>query len=197
MVVFFIKNPLFTIRGETMKQTINLHLNAIQYLTSSLNNNIKEDIYQELLVYLLSLINSLQVNSTIKNIDAYIFISLKNYRNKLLKKKIYSLSISLNDISEVGTELLNEIPGEADIFEELLQSEVRKKLFEVIDAVLTEKEKEIIYKFYFKTKKGTVIANELGVSQQYISKTINKAIKKLREYITRDAELHNYLYGNI
>ena len=38
-----------------MKQIISLHLNAIKYLISSLDSNVKEDIYQELLVYLLTL----------------------------------------------------------------------------------------------------------------------------------------------
>lgn len=103
-----------------MKQTINIHLNAINYLTSSIDSNIKEDVYQELLLYLLSLINSLQVNNKIINMDAYIFICLKNYRNKLLKKKIFSSSISLNKIYEGGIELINEIPSEVNIFEDCI-----------------------------------------------------------------------------
>ena len=129
--------------------------------------------------------------------ESYIFICLKNYRNKLLKKKIYTSSISLNRIYEGGIELINEIPSEVNIFEDLLQSERREKLFEIIDNILNEKEKGVLFKYYFKTQKGIAIAEELGVSQQYISKTINKALKKLREFITEDSELYNHLYGHV
>jgi len=128
--------------------------------------------------------------------DAYIFICLKNYRNKLLKKKIYSSSISLNRIYEGGLELINEIPSEVNIFEDLLQSERREKVFEVINSVLNKKEKGILFKYYFRGQKGIAIAEELGVSQQYVSKTINKAIKKLRDYITKDSDLYNHLHGS-
>ncbi|WP_145149655.1 sigma-70 family RNA polymerase sigma factor [Paenibacillus xylanexedens] len=51
---------------------------------------------------------------------------------------------------------------------------------------LSEREKEILNFTFVEEKKDTEIAEKLGVSQQSVSKTRKNALKKLRNFLTKE-----------
>jgi RNA polymerase sporulation-specific sigma factor len=83
--------------------------------------------------------------------------------------------ISLLDIIE---------SNDVDIVDSMLQKKNINKLYELIDTVLTEREKEIILSRYGLNHEKEItqreIAKKLGISRSYVSRIEKKAIKTLK-----------------
>jgi len=75
--------------------------------------------------------------------------------------------------------------ADADIVDELeLQGNI-KKLYELVNKVLTKREQQIIEMRYGLNMQEEVtqreIANKIGISRSYVSRIEKKALKKLRD----------------
>jgi len=151
----------------------------IDYLLSSVKPEIKEDLKQELYMLTWDILNSQSIPD---NIDSYIFIALKNKRNKLLKQSIYQRSLSLNvGQDESDTELLDSIVDEKQHHK---FADFRIDLDRIMNT-LTDYEKQILDDYFFNNLKESEIAKKYGVTQQSISKTLRKALKEIQSAFRR------------
>jgi RNA polymerase sporulation-specific sigma factor len=80
--------------------------------------------------------------------------------------------------------------SDTDIVDELeLQGNI-KKLYELVDKVLTKREKQIIEMRYGLNLRDEItqreIANKIGISRSYVSRIEKKALKKLRENFEKE-----------
>jgi len=104
------------------------------------------------------------------NIDNYVYISLKHYREKLLKKPIYQSSLIINDL------YLEKIKSDDDF----------SKYFEIEDDLeislqsLSADELFIVKNYFYENKTMAEIGKILNISQQAISKKLKKIITKLK-----------------
>lgn len=109
-------------------------------------------------------------------------------------QKKSSSDVSLSEYLETGKDgnalsLMDVICTEEDLFDELSSREAYAKLYENIDNVLTEREREIIALRYGLGEHPPLtqreIAVKLGISRSYVSRIEKKALAKLEEAFRR------------
>lgn len=75
-----------------------------------------------------------------------------------------------------------------DVVESMMLSERIRKMYHAMDEVLTEREREILYKRYglqgCREVTQREIGQHLGISRSYVSRIEKKALEKLRNYMT-------------
>lgn len=127
-----------------------------------------EDTRQDLILYLLKIINKIPIDSF--NDDRAIF----SYISKAIRNEYIKLSKKLDrkNINEV------ELNLEIEIGHENFDSEM-----EIIDLfkILTERESYIIKLIYVYYLSVSEVAQFLKISRQSVNKTKNRALKKLKE----------------
>ncbi len=84
---------------------------------------------------------------------------------------------------------------EEDALERIDRKEKKEKLYELVNTILNEREKEIICLRYGLYRNGEVtqrqIADQLGISRSYVSRIEKKALKKLKkEFDNRNIHFH-------
>ena len=84
---------------------------------------------------------------------------------------------------------------EEDSLERIDRKEKTEKLYELVNTILNEREKEIICLRYGLYRNGEVtqrqIADQLGISRSYVSRIEKKALKKLKkEFDNRNIHFH-------
>ena len=122
-----------------------------------------EDCIQNLFLYILQHRKSI---FKVKNVEAYLFISLRNLITKTnTSTKIIFQEIDANISFEQNTSSKESILTE-------LHNLLRK---------LSPRENEIIHLKYFQGFKNMEIAESLGLEYQTVRNTLNNAIKKLRK----------------
>lgn len=98
--------------------------------------------------------------------------------------------MSMNDQIEVDSEgnpltLIDVIYVDNTIVEDIDLSEKGKRLYELVEQIEDEREKEIIIRRYglfnFKEQTQREIAKELGISRSYVSRIEKKVIEELRK----------------
>lgn len=117
-------------------------------------------------------------------IDNELLMMLRS--GKRLAKEVYLYDPIGSDREGNEINLLDIIEAaEVDIVENIVLEEDIKKLYNMIDKVLTDREREIICLRYGLSNRKEVtqreIANKLGISRSYVSRIEKKALKKLRE----------------
>lgn len=127
-----------------------------------------EDTKQELIIYLIKIIDTIPINEDCiwhdKAILSYISKSLKNDYIKLSKRE--------HNIKKVELDLCNEL--ESEYFEEDFS-------FIELFKELTEKESYIIKLIYIYDFSVSEIAQTMKITRQAVNKTKNKGLKKLGE----------------
>ena len=102
--------------------------------------------------------------------------------------------VSLSDCIETGKDgtalsLMDVICSEEDLFEDFSTRELHGKLYDVMDQVLTPREKAVVILRYGlgdrKPLTQREIAEKLGISRSYISRIEKKALATLREELNR------------
>ncbi|MBU3109835.1 sigma-70 family RNA polymerase sigma factor [Clostridium gasigenes] len=129
-----------------------------------------EDTRQELIIYLIKVIDTIPVNKNIiwhdKSILSYISKSIKNEYIKISKREN-----SINN-KKVELDLCNEL--ESEYFEEDFS-------FVELFKELTEKESHIIKLVYIYGFSVTEIAQTMEITRQAVNKSKNRALKKLKK----------------
>lgn len=153
----------------------------IDILLADVNKNYKEDLMQELYLTILKI--QTENNTNIRNIDSYIFISLKNKKIEFLKKKKKEKYISLNITNEDGKdELVNNLSDQDYLSYSNEKVEFCKAILEFPPDILSDVEKKFLIDYYQHNKKQITIARENNVTPQYVSKTLKIILKKLVEF---------------
>ncbi len=108
-------------------------------------------------------------------------------------QKKTATDVSLSDCIETGKDgtalsLMDVICSDKDLFEDLSTREMHRKLYEVMDSVLTQREKTVVILRYGlgdrKPLTQREIADKLGISRSYISRIEKKALNNLRDALS-------------
>lgn len=158
-----------------MEKNVKKYEKQINYLLRDVDDFIKDDLKQELTVLLF---NIKTTNKKIKNIDNYIFISLKNRKNKFLNEYYKHKCISLNSM-KYNYELVDFLE---DKIENNNKTYFINNIFYYIKRCLNDKEIFIFEEYFINEKTQKQIAQEMNTSQQCISKKLKIIIKKLKHY---------------
>ena len=98
--------------------------------------------------------------------------------------------VSLSDCIETGTEgaalsLMDVLCSDEDLFEDLSARQTYKKLYEVMDEVLSERERMVITLRYGldgrPPQRQREVARALGISRSYVSRIEKRALGQLRQ----------------
>lgn len=159
----------------------------IEIIISKYKEYIKDDLRQDLLIFLLELLESINIDN-IKNLDGYIFISLKNkaFEEYNTKYKFYESNISLDNLHFEKTSYLDRMSYDNNIVD-IDDTVCPINLNEILVKTLSIKERKVINSYYFENKNESEIAKEMGISQQYISKVLIRSIRKLRNYFNKNS----------
>lgn len=106
----------------------------------------------------------------------------KNCPYALDGKSTIGMEQSLESLLESGFEFTSELDLEADLLAAEEKEEQTKRLQSAI-ACLTERQQYLIREIYFNGKTQCVLAKELGVSQQAISRVLRQAMSKLKRFL--------------
>lgn len=97
-------------------------------------------------------------------------------------KAMIGMEQSLESLLESGFETPSGIDLEADLLAAEEKEEQAKKLRSAI-ACLTERQQYLIREIYFNGKTQYVLAEELGISQQAVSRVLKQAMNKLKKFL--------------
>ncbi|MGL5713068.1 MAG: sigma-70 family RNA polymerase sigma factor [Paraclostridium sp.] len=133
-------------------------------------NSYCEDIDSELILFLITLLEKLEMRERFLEDDKYIFSYIfKSLRNKYIR-------INKKNYSTYSFELLNDEFSNFNISEYL---ETNVEFFDLIKG-LSSCERNILDRYYINNLTESDIAKELNTSRQYINKTHKKALNKLK-----------------
>lgn len=152
--------------------------NTINFLVNDVyNQEIRDDIKQDLLMFMCELYKSLSKGNHIPNrIDSYVFISLKNKRNKLLQKDIYKKSTHYKD------SMFDKITSISDDNMSIKTNDIVEHINRIIEQYLSVNEQVLINKYFYENHKMKEIGSIMGITQQAVSKKIKSIVKKIQCY---------------
>ncbi len=114
----------------------------------------------------------------------------KEFERQLKQDKTYQArTVSLEYLNQkYGFELADTSLSEDEIErieqQELEKEEFNKKLHEAIDK-LTEKQRKVIYMYFWENKTIREIANELGVYFTTVEESYQSALKKIKKFLKK------------
>lgn len=98
------------------------------------------------------------------------------------EKAVFGSEQSLEALAESGFESPAATDMEADLLAAEEKEEQAKRLQSAI-ACLTERQQYLIREIYFNGKTQYVLAEELGISQQAVSRVLKQAMNKLKKFL--------------
>ena len=127
------------------------------------------------------------------NYSSYLYMVLNHYLHKVVNHKNDNTS-SLNAPANEDYEIIDLLEDNTINFAEMLfQSELRDLLQIKMDQLLTFKEKEVLYLYYWNNATLEVIAGMKGCSWNNIQRLLHQGLRKLR----RDEEIQKFYKDNI
>ena len=105
-------------------------------------------------------------------------------------QKKSSQDVSLSDYIETGTDgaalaLMDVVSDDTDLLERVSNREMLRKLCKAVDAVLTQRERQVILLRYglggSAPMRQREVAQHTGISRSYVSRIEKKALEKLKE----------------
>ncbi len=103
--------------------------------------------------------------------------------------------VSLSEYIETGKDgnalsLIDIISSDEDLFEDLNVRELYRKLYQAMERVLTEREREIlIYRYGLGQQPAETqrqVADRCGISRSYVSRIEKHALEKLRQFLAEN-----------
>ena len=150
---------------------LNNYQKVIKYLVKDIyRKDFKEDIEQELSIYLLNLLDNSYLES-VENVKGYIYTCLKNRRNRLCSLKKYTAMLTINADDFASVE--DNYTTEEFIF-------LKDKLDEFLTYALTAEDEKLIRIYYLEQMTMVEISKIYGISYQAVSKIIRKIMAILR-----------------
>jgi RNA polymerase sporulation-specific sigma factor len=150
---------------------------------------IKEQEVEDLVqIGAIALINAVHKYDCSKNVPfvSYAKTAIQNSFNGELRKVISKkdnekFSCSLNSLTKEGIEIIEYLVSEENVEEAAILKEEISILGTALD-MLSPKEKEIIYWFYFKQRTIKEYAELNGLNRTTVVKRKTRALEKLRKY---------------
>lgn len=137
----------------------------INYVVNTIKTNYKEDLKQELNLYLLLLMSKIDIKK-IKNLDNYIFVSLKNKAKEWIKQE---------------NKYLEYIPLSESLVKDTYTIENNKLLEDIICKICSKEEYKLLYDFIVLEISQNKLSAKYNVSQQALSKKISKILNKIKK----------------
>lgn len=178
---------------------IERNLRLVAHIVKKYNSNDKEidDLISIGTIGLIKAIDTFDMNKGIRLatyasrcIDNELLMMLRSDKKQSREVYLYEPIGSDKEGNEIN--LLDIIESvDVDVVDEMELKGNIKKLYQFVDEVLNEREKEIILLRYGLNHKAEVtqreIAAKLGISRSYVSRIEKKAIKKLRTSFEKDS----------
>ncbi len=98
-------------------------------------------------------------------------------------QKMLSLNFVIDDTNNI--EMQETLIGEGNVEENLINSALVSELFKL----LTPREKQVIYLYYYMDLSQSEISKNTGMSQPNVSRIIKKSLKKMRKELYKDKVL--------
>ena len=133
-----------------------------------------EESIQELFIHLFE---KQDHSREIKNVEAYLFRSL---RNRLLRHIQREQRMKNNELQWIGG-IKNSFSEEDIRFDELKDSNVREILLEALNS-LPWRQKEAVYLRYYNGLNTREIAEVMGTANQTVLNTLHQALKRIRNF---------------
>ncbi|MFW6015873.1 MAG: sigma-70 family RNA polymerase sigma factor [bacterium] len=167
---------------EEQKKLIRKYLPLIKKISKE-NGDYNEDLMQELIKKLIE--KALPTYDESKNISfiTYFYYLANKEKSDYFSKESYRQHNSLNSQVDENNEFIDLIEGDKDLENDYVKKELYKVLNEIINNLKFKHEYMIKSYFGFEgmeEKTMEEIAEEIGVSQQYVSKEINKVLNYIK-----------------
>lgn len=175
-------------RGEGQKIISGFHkkimeqyesvINKVIQQFGNLSSDMKEDIKQELRMYIFQ--NQANFEKEALEVSAYLFIVLKRKVINLLKHSKYRKYQSLNKITDAGDEYIDlissyDINQDEDSIDESM-------ILEYINKHFKKKDKDILLAYFYQNMTYKMIGQKYGVSAETIRRKIQKILEEIRRW---------------
>ena len=123
------------------------------------------------------------------SISTYAYTAFNNVYGSQERKKLnksYKVTISLDKAVDVKND--KDEVFLIDLIEDCSYTQLEQLEKEELDAFLREKlsEDKVLYKFFVEEKSQRKIAEEVGISQSYVSRLIERKLKKIRKELKNE-----------
>jgi RNA polymerase sigma factor (sigma-70 family) len=153
-------------------------INKVIQQFGNLNSDMKEDIKQELRMYIFQ--NQVSFENEALEVNPYLFIVLKRKVINLLKHSKYRKYQSLNEITNAGDEYIDLISSSEITGEEISIDE--SMILEYINKHLKKKDKDILLAYFYQNMTYKMIGQKYGVSADTIRRKIQKILEEIRRW---------------
>lgn len=120
---------------------------------------------------------------------SYVTNAIKRNFYTLIRDNIKKTSYcSLNSLNSEGIEIIDCIPSEEDFEEQIIEDEEKAVLNSVLKN-LPEKERDVIYWFYFENKTLEQYAKENGIAYRTVLDRKKRALEKLKSMLVMHSQL--------
>lgn len=117
---------------------------------------------------------------------SYVTNAVKRHFYNLIRDNVKKSSYcSLNSLNQEGCELMDTLASEENLEEDFVQAEEKKKLTRALNK-LSEKEKEIIYWFYFDNRTLQDYVKFKGIGYRTAVDRKKRALVKLKKFMERN-----------
>lgn len=138
-----------------------------------------EDLIQSGQIAVIKAVNMFDVNKS-NGFTSYVTNTIKRNFYTLIRDNVKKTSYcSLNSLNEEGSELINVISSEEDLEEDFIRKEEKRMVRKALNK-LSEKEKEIIFWFYFQKKTLQDYASFKGIGYRTAVDIKKRALINLR-----------------
>lgn len=153
-------------------------INKVIQQFGNLSSDMKEDIKQELRMYIFQ--NQANFEKEALEVSAYLFIVLKRKVINLLKHSKYRKYQSLNKITDAGDEYIDlissyDINQDEDSIDESM-------ILEYINKHFKKKDKDILLAYFYQNMTYKMIGQKYGVSAETIRRKIQKILEEIRRW---------------
>lgn len=141
-----------------------------------------EDLIQIGQVSIIKAVNMYDIDRE-SSFTSYVFNAIKINFYNLIRCNVKRVSdCSTNSLNKDGFEIIDSIAGDENVEEDMVKKEEKLLLGRALNK-LSEKEKEVIYWFYFENRTLNDYANFKGICYRAAIGRKKKALIKLRRYL--------------
>lgn len=132
------------------------------------------------------------VETSIEIIELYLDYDKREFLHKKherLRKQIFD-GRSVEGIHPDGDIIL---PSNVEFEDVVCNRELQEMLWDMCELILSQRQKEVVYLYYWKNMTMEQIGKKIGIDKSNVSRNLQNSIEKLREHIST-LEIVNYLY---
>ncbi|MBN3490238.1 sigma-70 family RNA polymerase sigma factor [Acholeplasma equirhinis] len=151
-------------------------INKVIQQFGSLSQDMKEDIKQELRMYIFQ--NQVDFEYEALEVNPFMFIALKRKFINLLKHSKYRKYQSLNEVTDAGDEYIDLISSSEMTEEDVLID--KSMILDYVNKHLKKKDKDILLAYFYQNMTYKAIGKKYGVSADTMRRRIQKILDEIR-----------------